>query len=80
MMSLPAWRIGPMFLLEVSLLKGYLSRGISVHGSLSGGGSLSTGPSGQRPPSPYGYEWAIRIALECFLILIVPSHTYGQVH
>ena len=26
-------------------------------------------PTGQRPPSPYGYERAVRILLECFLVL-----------
>ena len=52
MMSIPVWLTGPMFLLEVSLLRGYLSRGIFVYG-VSGGGRRFV----QRRDSVQGSPW-----------------------
>ena len=73
---------------------GYLSRGVSVQGSLSrevsvcgGGGSLCQGGVSVREPFPrerplYGNERAVRILLECILVyqysLILTSLAYNE--
>ena len=54
-----------------SLSGGVSVRGVSAQGALSGGGSLSMGGLCQgEPPAPmYGNEWAVRVLLECILVL-----------
>ena len=76
MMSFPVWLPGPMFLLggsmslvPCSFQEGSVSRGQSLsRGVLCGEVSVWEGVSVRETP-PYGEERAVRILLECFLLL-----------
>ena len=84
-MSLPVWLPGPMFLLQVFVsgpmfLPGVSVQGVSVQGGLYPCGLCPGCPGSEREVfaretlrkrPPYGKERAVRILLECILVMAV---------
>ena len=69
---------GPSYFLPPTneVYEGYVFTGVCQQGGLCpGGGSLSRGVSVRETP-PYGYLRAVRILLECILVLHQPVDTY----